>query len=130
MISIGPTTSMRMERFEYDFIRETGVRLIIGKGGMKDRTAAGCREFGAIHCVIPAGNAVFTAMCVEEIMRVEWLDLGMPEALWNCQVREIGPLIVSIDAEGRNFFEEKRAVYEQRKEEQIEVINTHVNFMR
>ena len=62
-VAIGPTTSMRMEKLEYDFIRKTGVRLIIGKGGMRDRTAEACREFGAVHCVLPAGNAVVTALC-------------------------------------------------------------------
>ena len=108
MVSVGPTTSMRMERFEYEFVRETGVRVIVGKGGMKEKTAAACREFGCIHCVIPAGNAVVAAVCVEEILRAEWRDLGMPETLWNCRVREFGPLIVSIDTEGRNFFEEKK----------------------
>ncbi|WP_261665607.1 fumarate hydratase C-terminal domain-containing protein [Fusobacterium necrophorum] len=28
MISIGPTTSMRMEKFEKKFIKETGVKII------------------------------------------------------------------------------------------------------
>lgn len=46
---------------------------------------------------------------VEETARAEWRDLGMPETLWNCRVREFGPLIVSIDSEGRNYFEEKKA---------------------
>ena len=32
MVSVGPTTSMRMEAFEADFIEQTGVKLIIGKG--------------------------------------------------------------------------------------------------
>ena len=76
MVSIGPTTSMRMERFQYEFLRETGARIIIGKGGMKEKTAAGCKEFGAVHCVMPAGNAVVGASCVEEITGVHWLDLG------------------------------------------------------
>lgn len=31
MVSVGPTTSMRMEKFEYEFVKETGVRVIIGK---------------------------------------------------------------------------------------------------
>ena len=35
MISVGPTTSMRMEKFEYEFVKQTGVRLIVGKGGMR-----------------------------------------------------------------------------------------------
>lgn len=34
MVSIGPTTSMRMEKFEKQFIEQTGVKLIVGKGGM------------------------------------------------------------------------------------------------
>ena len=119
VIAIGPTTSMRMEKFEYDFIKKTGVKLIIGKGGMSDRTAEACRVFGTVHCVLPAGNAVFTALCVEKINGVEWLDLGMPEALWNIRVKNLGPLIVSIDAEGKNLFDEKKKEYAERKEKQI-----------
>ena len=66
MVSVGPTTSMRMEKFEYEFVKETGVRVIIGKGGMKENTERACKEFGAIHCVFPAGNAVVAATEVEE----------------------------------------------------------------
>ena len=130
MISIGPTTSMRMERFEYEFIQETGARIIIGKGGMKERTSEACKQFGAVHCVLPAGNAVIGAACVEEITAVHWLDLGMPEAVWCCKVKELGPLIVTIDSEGRNYFEEKKILYEQRKEEQIREISSQVHFMK
>ena len=50
MVSVGPTTSMRMEKFEYEFVKETGVRVIIGKGGMKENTERACKEFKAIHC--------------------------------------------------------------------------------
>ena len=100
MVSVGPTTSMRME------------------------------DFGAIHVVIPAGNAVVAAVAVEEIERAEWRDLGMPETLWNCRVKEFGPLIVSIDAKGRNYFEEKKVEYNKRKDEQIEKISAQVKFIK
>jgi L(+)-tartrate dehydratase beta subunit len=130
MISVGPTTSMRMERFEYEFLQETGARIIIGKGGMKDKTAAACRDLGAVHCVFPAGNAVIGAECVEEITDVHWLDLGMPEAVWCCRVRDFGPLIVTIDSEGRNYFEEKKVEYNRRKDEQAEIIKKQVHFMK
>ena len=129
VVAIGPTTSMRMEKLECDFIRQTGVRLIIGKGGMGKRTAEACREYGAVHCVLPAGNAVFTALCVEEITGVEWLDLGMAEALWSMRVNGLGPLIVSIDAGGRNIFEEKKKEISVRKEEQIEEISKRLKSM-
>lgn len=51
MVSVGPTTSMRMEKFEYEFVKETGVRLIVGKGGMGPNTERACQEFKALHLV-------------------------------------------------------------------------------
>lgn len=130
MVSVGPTTSMRMEKFEYEFVKETGVRVIVGKGGMKENTERACKEFGAIHCVFPAGNAVVAATEVEEIVRAEWQDLGMPETLWNCRVKEFGPLIVSIDPEGNNLFEELKVGYNKEKEEQYEIISKQVGFIK
>lgn len=118
LVSIGPTTSMRMEKLEKDFINKTGVKMIIGKGGMGRNTADACREFAAVHCAAPAGCAVACAVSVEEISAVDWLDLGMPEAVWHLKVREFGPLVVTIDADGNNYFEEKKRAYNARKDEQ------------
>ena len=114
MVSIGPTTSRRMEALEADFICKTGVRLVVGKGGMMDKTAEACRKFGAIHCAFPGGCAVVAAQEVEEITDVEWLDFGMPEALWVMRVKEFGPLVVSIDTEGNNLFENNKKIYKER----------------
>ena len=130
MVSVGPTTSMRMEKFEYEFVKLTGVRVIIGKGGMKENTERACKEFGAIHCVFPAGNAVVAATEVEEIVDAQWRDLGMPETLWHCHVKEFGPLIVSIDSYGKNYFEEKKVEYNKKKDEQIEIISKQVGFIK
>lgn len=130
MVSVGPTTSMRMEKFEYEFIKTTGVRVIVGKGGMRENTERGCKEFGAIHCVFPAGNAVVAAKEVEEIVEAQWKDLGMPETLWHCHVKEFGPLIVSIDSYGRNYFEEMKVEYNKRKGKEIERISKEVGFIK
>ena len=130
IVSVGPTTSMRMEKFEKEFIRQTGVRIIVGKGGMGQETMDACREYGAIHCVFPAGCAVVAATEVEEIERAEWMDLGMPETLWLCRIREFGPLVVSIDAHGRNLFEENKIEFNRLKEEQLRRICEKVRFIR
>ena len=130
MISIGPTTSMRMEKFEKEFIEQTGVKIIVGKGGMGVNTEAGCRENKALHCVFPAGCAVVAATCVEEIEAVHWLDLGMPEALWVSRVKEFGPLIVSIDAEGNNIFEQNKVEFNKRKEAAIADLYPKVKFIK
>ena len=130
MVSVGPTTSMRMEKFEMEFIRETGVRLVVGKGGMGMGTEEGCKEYKALHCVFPAGCAVVAADSVEEIEQAQWLDLGMPETLWTCRVREFGPLIVSIDTYGRNLFEQNKVKFNEKKDKVYERICREVYFIK
>lgn len=130
MVSVGPTTSMRMEKFEKEFIAQTGVKVIVGKGGMGPNTEAGCKEHKAIHCVFPAGCAVVAATCVEEIEDAHWQDLGMPETLWVCRVKEFGPLIVSIDAEGNNIFEQNKVKFNERKEAALKELYGKVNYIK
>ena len=130
MVSVGPTTSMRMEKFEKEFVEQTGVKVIVGKGGMGPNTEYACKNFKAIHCVFPAGNAVVAATEVEEIVRAEWRDLGMPETLWCNKVKEFGPLIVSIDAQGRNLFEENKVIFNERKEAAKQAIYPEVKFIK
>lgn len=130
LVNVGPTTSMRMEKFEEEFIKETGVKLIVGKGGMGEGTMRGCRNYKALHAVFPAGCAVVAATCVEKIEDANWKDLGMPETLWTCKVKEFGPLIVSIDTHGRNLFEENKVKFNEKKEAAIAEICKHVSFIK
>jgi L(+)-tartrate dehydratase beta subunit len=130
MVSIGATTSMRMEKSEYEFVKQTGVRIIVGKGGMGEGTRRACMEFKALHVVYPAGCAVCAAVQVEEIEQAEWRDLGMPETLWVCRIREFGPLVVSIDTYGNNLFEQNKVVFNQRKEEVYGEIAQQVSFIK
>ena len=114
MISIGPTTSRRMEPAEAEFIEKTGVKMIIGKGGMLDKTTEACKKFGAVHCAVPGGCAIIAADRVKDTYGVEWMDFGMPEALWEMDVEEFGPLIVSIDTKGNNLFENNKVAFSDR----------------
>ena len=116
MISIGPTTSMRMERYEKEFLAKTGVKLVIGKGGMGAKTAEGCKDSTAVHAVFPGGCGVIAAEQVEKIVDKEWPEFGMPEAFWILKVKEFGPLIISIDTEGNNLFEANKVEFHQKKE--------------
>jgi L(+)-tartrate dehydratase beta subunit len=116
LISVGPTSSIRMEEYAAEFIAKTGVKMMIGKGGMGNKTAAACREHKALHCVYPGGCAVLGAGQVEKIETVFWRELGMPECLWVMRACEFGPLIVSIDTRGNNLFSDNAAHYTGRKE--------------
>ena len=126
--SIGPTTSMRMEKFQNDFLEQTGVKVIIGKGGMGPKTTEGCKETKALHCVFPGGCAVVAACCVEEVEDVQWQELGMPEAMWVMRVKEFGPLVVSIDTHGNNLFEINKKHFAEVKDEVLETIYPNVSF--
>ncbi|MDR1869441.1 MAG: L(+)-tartrate dehydratase subunit beta [Treponema sp.] len=111
LVSIGPTSSVRMEKWAAEFIKKTGVKVMIGKGGMGEKTASACRAIRAIHCVYPGGCAVLGASQIEKIENVFWQELGMAECLWVMKSREFGPLIVSIDTQGNNLFAENSKYY-------------------
>jgi L(+)-tartrate dehydratase beta subunit len=117
IVSIGPTSSVRMEKWAADFIKKTGVKVMIGKGGMGEKTACACREYGAIHCVYPGGCAVLGASQIEKIENVFWPELGMAECLWVMKTKSFGPLIVSIDTQGNNLFAENLAYFAARRKE-------------
>ncbi|MEM0065356.1 MAG: FumA C-terminus/TtdB family hydratase beta subunit [Thermosphaera sp.] len=106
VLSAGPTTSARLEIYEPEVIEKVGVKLIIGKGGMGPKTAEACAKHGAAYATFTGGAAVLAAQAVKKVIKVEWLDLGIPEAMWVLEVENFGPLIVVIDSTGRNYVEE------------------------
>lgn len=103
IIAAGPTSSYRMEEIEAEFIERFGIRMVIGKGGMGKKTSNALRTFGAVYCDFTGGAALLAARAVVEVEGVEWLDLGMPEAMWRFSVRDLGPLLVTMDATGNNY---------------------------
>ncbi|MEM2478363.1 MAG: fumarate hydratase C-terminal domain-containing protein, partial [Thermoproteota archaeon] len=104
-----PTTSFRMESSEYDFIRDTGIAGVIGKGGMGEKTRKACREFNAFYGVLPGGAAALLSKKVEKILGVYWLEeLGVPEAMWHLRVQDLGPIIVAIDSFGNDIYDSLR----------------------
>lgn len=105
IIAAGPTTSARMNTLEPLFIREFGVRAIIGKGGMSRPTVEAMREHGCVYLAFTGGAAVLAARGIKKVQRVEWLDLGMPEALWVVEAKDLGPLVVAMDAHGNSLYD-------------------------
>ena len=62
---------------------------------------------------------------VEEIEEVHWTELGMPESLWVCRVKEFGPLIVSIDTHGNNLIAENKKLFAERRDPIVDEICEH-----
>jgi fumarate hydratase subunit beta len=106
VVSAGPTTSGRMSKMTPPLLKEYEVRAIIGKGGMKGVAAA--LKNRCVYLAYTGGCAALAAELIKEVKTVHWLDLGMPEAVWLLRVQEFGPLIVGIDAKGKDIFAEVR----------------------
>ena len=102
-LSIGTTTSTRMDRFVPGLIATYGVRAIVGKGGLLEDSVAAMQRHGAAYLAIVGGAAALETMQIEEIAEVWWEAL-MPECLWKFRVRDFGPLIVAIDSHGNSLY--------------------------
>src|SRR6188768_4392497 len=107
-ICIGTTTSARMARFTEGLGAQYGVRAICGKGGFPDEAIEPMRRHGMVYFAIVGGAAALETTQIEEIEEVYWEDL-MPECLWKFRVKDLGPLLVSIDAHGRNLYFDVKA---------------------
>ena len=102
-VCIGTTTSARMERFTQPLMKEYGVRIVIGKGGLFAASAAAFRELGGVYLAIIGGAAALETTWIEQIEDVDLDDLN-PESLWKFRVKGFGPLLVAMDSQGGNLY--------------------------
>lgn len=102
-LSIGTTTSARMDRFAPGLFEKYGVRAIVGKGGLLDGSVEAMARYGAVYLAIVGGAAALATLQIEAIEAVWWEDL-MPECFWKFRVKDFGPLIVAIDAHGNSLY--------------------------
>jgi fumarate hydratase class I len=99
----GPTTSIREEPYQGQIIRDFGVRGVIGKGGMGDRTLAACKESGCVYLHAIGGAAQVLAECIKKVRNVYFLEqFGSPEAIWELEVENF-PAVVTMDARGNSL---------------------------
>ncbi len=99
----GPTTSNREEPYQADIIEKFGIRAVIGKGGMGDKTSAGLQKCGAVYLNAIGGAAQFYARSVKKVKGVDLLEeFGVPEAMWHLEVDGF-PAIVTMDAHGNSL---------------------------
>jgi L(+)-tartrate dehydratase beta subunit len=102
-LSVGTTTSTRMNRFTEGLLGQYGVRAIVGKGGLLADSVDAMKRHGAVYLTIVGGAAAWETLHIEEIEAVYWEDL-MPECLWQFRFKDLGPLLVSIDSHGDSIY--------------------------
>ena len=102
MNAAGPTTSIREEPYQGEIIKKFKARAIIGKGGMGGKTLAAMKEVGAVYLSAIGGAAQYYAKCIEEVEGVDFLEFGVPEAMWHVRVKDF-LVIVTMDSHGNSL---------------------------
>jgi L(+)-tartrate dehydratase beta subunit len=102
-VCVGTTTSDRMERFTRPLMKDYGVRMVIGKGGLREGSAAAFADLGGVYLAIIGGAAALETTWIEAIEDVDLDDLN-PESLWKFRVKGFGPLLVAMDSHGGNLY--------------------------
>jgi fumarate hydratase subunit beta len=106
VVAAGPTTSIREEPYQGTLIKEHGLRGIVGKGGMGDRTLAACQERGCVYFHAVGGAAQVLAEKIRRVRGVYFLkEFGSPEAIWELEVAGF-PVVVTMDAHGNSLHRE------------------------
>lgn len=105
----GPTTSIREEPYQAGIIEKHGVRAVIGKGGMGEKTRLACQKFGCVYLHAVGGAAQVLAEAIKEVQNVYGYErFGSPEAIWELRVEKF-PVVVTIDANGNSLHKDIEA---------------------
>jgi L(+)-tartrate dehydratase beta subunit len=117
-VCVGTTTSDRMERFTRPLMQQYGVRLVIGKGGLRDDSLKSFADMGGAYLAIIGGTAALETTWIEAIEDVDLDDLN-PESLWKFRVNGFGPLLVAMDSHGASLYSRIRTAAQQRRAEAL-----------
>lgn len=98
----GPTTSIREEPYQGDIIKKFGIRAVIGKGGMGPKTLAALKEHGGVYLNAIGGAAQYYAECIKNVNGVDFMEFGIPEAMWHLEVDGFAA-IVTMDSHGESL---------------------------
>jgi L(+)-tartrate dehydratase beta subunit len=117
-VCVGTTTSDRMERFTRPLMQQYAVRLIIGKGGLREDSLKSFAEMGGAYLAIIGGTAALETTWIQAIEDVDLDDLN-PESLWKFRVNGFGPLLVAMDSHGGSLYSKVRTAAQQKRAEAL-----------
>ena len=106
--SAGPTTSGRMDAYAPTMM-SVGARGMIGKGARLPEVVEAMKKYTGVYFGAIGGAGALLAKCIKSAELIAYEDLGA-EALRKLYVEDM-PLMVIIDSEGNNLYEQGRADY-------------------
>lgn len=107
-VSIGATSSSRFSPFIPNLIKGLGPRVIIGKGNLFKEAVDALRNYGSVFLLAIGGCAALYGDQVKRVSNLYWKEFGMPDAVWEFEVENFGPLSVGIDVHGNDLNKQMR----------------------
>ena len=101
--SAGPTTSGRMDKYTPTLL-DNGLIGMIGKGRRSEGVIDSIKRNKCIYFAAVGGAGALLSKCIKASEVIAYDDLG-PEAIRKLTVENL-PVIVVIDSDGRNLYEE------------------------
>ena len=128
LVSFMPTSSIRFEKWGAKSVDEWGLKMIVGKTTMGEKTAQMMKKKKCVH-VSPRSvspNLWIDSIEVQDVYLYD--ELGRIEAAWFFKMNELGPFIVDIDAEGNNYFDHLDKDIADRKEKALKKLGIDDTF--
>lgn len=128
LVSFMPTSSIRFEKWGAKSVEQWNLKMIVGKTTMGEETAKMMKEKKCVH-VSPRSVSPNLWIDSIEIQDVYLKDeLGSIEAAWFFKVKDLGPFIVDIDANGNNYFDRLDDEISQRKEKALKELGIEPDY--
>ncbi|MCR9126456.1 MAG: fumarate hydratase [Rhodobacteraceae bacterium] len=99
----GPTTSTRMDKFTDRILRDTGLKVMIGKAERGKAAREAIAKHKAAYLIAVGGAAYLVSKAIKEARPVAFEELGM-EAIYQLRVEDM-PVTVAVDTRGNSIHE-------------------------
>lgn len=120
---IGATTSSKFNGETPEIIQKTGVKAIIGKGGMNSEVLAAMKERHCVYLSVVGGCSAIYTPHVKTVTREIWPQKSWSKNVLEIEVEEYGPLFVAMDARGNSIFEKVGNLAEENRSKIYEKLN-------
>ncbi|MBI4218785.1 MAG: fumarate hydratase C-terminal domain-containing protein, partial [Chloroflexi bacterium] len=105
--SFQATAGFRYAQYMPDLLERFGIRAVVGKAGMaRELYQDVFRKHGTV-CLTTMGyglGAIY-GNAVKRVIDVHWVkELGISEAMWVLEIKDLGPLLVEGDTRGNSYF--------------------------
>ena len=109
--SAGPTTASRMDKYAPRLL-DLGLKGMIGKGKRSPEVIDAIKRNNAVYFAAVGGAGALLSKAIKESRLIAYVDLGT-EAIRELTVEDF-PVIVVIDKNGNNLYDDAKALYERK----------------